>query len=44
MQGYDVISLMIVFHSAIKMFQWTDLLKVLENEVYFHENLLVAGV
>ena len=35
---FDVISLMIAFDSAVKMFYWIDLLKILENEVPFREN------
>ena len=35
---FDVISLMIVFDSAVKMFYLIDLLKILENEVPFRDN------
>ena len=35
---FDVISLMIAFESAVKMFCWIDLLKILEKEVPFREN------
>ena len=35
---FDVISLMIAFDSAVKMFYWIDFLKILENEVHFREN------